>query len=984
MAVYKPSQFIPSLDEIDANQNNTFSCQVNTSGNPAKAYKLDILSIDSETTIYDGAATNLSPQVLNKGRLQIPNVSNTTSGMSKLVNGKDYQWGARIYDAIVGSTAQPKTLVCSGYLVGSTRYVLWTTTDYTTTPDALVMDRWIEFNMSNQSNYLPVPIPNPDNMVLPTGAYRERKQISWVENELGWNKNFIKIELEEPFTYNYKDETEFQVYLCSDQHTQTSVFIDPNDVIERGYYIEIYTPDGQTLLETKRKIMGYGESTGEVRVQDPFNSIPVNGQIFKIYSYDYVTATYTEQSFTSSNKVGGAPVAGTFKVVNNRWDSSKKQLFIQPNVNIKTDITNPNEIVFDNNGARVDINKTISTTVVPRKTTDTTFNPLDNSQWLLTSGTSPTSIIPSVSPKSYYKVYSDFMDTFPFSVFYARTTPTRVLQFKNANEMVGVDNPFITVNNDTAINWRDVTFNTTWTQIEGVEVKYYHYYLYDTNGDLVIESDDIYNSIMEWTFRGLTSGTETQPEHYSIKIKIVDQYDKEFTNEASFLVYYEVEQGIIPLDVSLNCDEHGMLVVPQAPVYVLTKDDGNMPTVDSRDLNSIEDYLQIPAGKVLNYVCMDDAEQTPIVITPDFSYFTKFQLTADFLKNIKKNNEETILKIAHATDISTGVAKDSVEYSLKIGGFETFYQDDNGVFHLNPNVGQIKLYKENNVTPIACFDGKSSYDLFENDVDKKLKKPTKVKYALQDASYGAYKSYEYLPRPYAGNLELNTDTIYTALNDSIFSGEIYRAGALYKWNGGNGYVQVTDSQYVYVETLNQVEGATYDSLGVPETCRSSDNITVGWTEFGTPYTVTAGNKKLRVKVTEATLQLDGRAPKTYSAQELMDRFISNINRLRTIEEKGYDKDDTRIEVNTLNMINSRISTALGLSLKSSYINAAGGASISSFYSIDNIQGYNDNIWVDCEELIAQNSEYLGTKWFNFYMTVVDNKVSCYISIVNNR
>ena len=984
MAVYKPSQFIPSLDEIDANQNNTFSCQVNTSGNPAKAYKLDILSIDGETTIYDGAATNLSSQVLNKGRLQIPNVSNTTSGMSKLVNGKDYQWGARIYDAIVGSTAQPKTLVCSGYLVGSTRYVLWTTTDYTTTPDALVMDRWIEFNMSNQSNYLPVPIPNPDNMVLPTGAYRERKQISWVENELGWNKNFIKIELEEPFTYNYKDETEFQVYLCSDQHTQTSVFIDPNDVIERGYYIEIYTPDGQTLLETKRKIMGYGESTGEVRVQDPFNSIPVNGQIFKIYSYDYVTATYTEQSFTSSNKVGGAPVAGTFKVVNNRWDSSKKQLFIQPNVNIKTDITNPNEIVFDNNGARVDINKTISTTVVPRKTTDTTFNPLDNSQWLLTSGTSPTSIIPSVSPKSYYKVYSDFMDTFPFSVFYARTTPTRVLQFKNANEMVGVDNPFITVNNDTAINWRDVTFNTTWNQIEGVEVKYYHYYLYDTNGDLVIESDDIYNSIMEWTFRGLTSGTETQPEHYSIKIKIVDQYDKEFTNEASFLVYYEVEQGIIPLDVSLNCDEHGMLVVPQAPVYVFTKDDGNIPTVDSRDLNSVEDYLQIPAGEVLNYVCMDDAEQTPIVITPDFSYFTKFQLTADFLKNIKKNNEETILKIAHATDISTGVAKDSVEYSLKIGGFETFYQDDNGVFHLNPNVGQIKLYKENNITPIACFDGKSSYDLFENDVDKKLKKPTKVKYALQDASYGAYKSYEYLPRPYAGNLELNTDTIYTALNDSIFSGEIYRAGVLYKWNGGNGYVQVTDSQYVYVETLNQVEGATYDSLGVPETCRSSDNITVGWTEFGTPYTVTAGNKKLRVKVAEATLSLDGGAPKTYSAQELMDRFISNINRLRTIEEKSYDKDDTRIEVNTLNMINSRIRTALGLSLKSSYINAAGGASISSFYSIDNIQGYNDNIWVDCEELIAQNSEYLGTKWFNFYMTVVDNKVSCYISIVNNR
>ena len=74
MAVYKPSQFIPSLDEIDANQNNTFSCQVNTSGNPAKAYKLDILSIDGETTIYDGAATNLSSQVSNLEQLPFPAV----------------------------------------------------------------------------------------------------------------------------------------------------------------------------------------------------------------------------------------------------------------------------------------------------------------------------------------------------------------------------------------------------------------------------------------------------------------------------------------------------------------------------------------------------------------------------------------------------------------------------------------------------------------------------------------------------------------------------------------------------------------------------------------------------------------------------------------------------------------------------------------------------------------------------------------------
>lgn len=151
---------------------------------------------------------------------------------------------------------------------------------------------------------------------------------------------------------------------------------------------------------------------------------------------------------------------------------------------------------------------------------------------------------------------------------------------------------------------------------------------------------------------------------------------------------------------------------------------------------------------------------------------------------------------------------------------------------------------------------------------------------MQEGSYGKYKSYEYLPRPYKESTVLNKNTIYTALNDSVYNGITYHAGALYKWDGNNNYIQITDTQYVYIETLNQVEGATYDSLGVPESCRYEDNITIGWKES------------------------------------------SNQN--------------------------------------------------------------DNNIWVDSEELIHQNSEYLSTKWFNFYMTVVNNNVSCYISIVNNK
>ena len=47
MAIYKPSNFYPNLEEIDLDENNTFSCQINTSGNSVKAYQLKFLTEDN-------------------------------------------------------------------------------------------------------------------------------------------------------------------------------------------------------------------------------------------------------------------------------------------------------------------------------------------------------------------------------------------------------------------------------------------------------------------------------------------------------------------------------------------------------------------------------------------------------------------------------------------------------------------------------------------------------------------------------------------------------------------------------------------------------------------------------------------------------------------------------------------------------------------------------------------------------------------------
>ena len=381
MSIYKASNLQPHLQEVDVEQNNTFSCQVNTSGTPVYAYKMDILSIDGEKEIYKGNAVELATPIENKEFLDIPNINKQATGMHDLDNGKDYQWKVRTYEAPVSSTQQPQTLVCSRFLTGSTRYVIWTNNS-----DQILMNRWVEFSTIGTNQLMPPPIPNSDNMVLPQEGetFIERKQISWVEKELGWDKNFTKIELEGEFTYNYINGTEFKIFQCSDKHTVNSIFVDPNDEIKLGCFVEIYR--ARTLIESRRKIVGYSNDTGEIRVQQPFSAIPQNGDTYKIYEYDLVNKEYKEIVFEDvSNKIGGEGIVDStnFKVITNCWDNNLKQLFIQPNINIKTDETNPNEIVFDNDGVRLDIVKRESSSVIPRKITDITFNKLDNTQWLL-------------------------------------------------------------------------------------------------------------------------------------------------------------------------------------------------------------------------------------------------------------------------------------------------------------------------------------------------------------------------------------------------------------------------------------------------------------------------------------------------------------------------------------------------------------------------------------------------------------------------
>ena len=106
MAIYKPSNFSPNLQEIDLNKTNEFSCQVNTSGESVQAYKIQILSGRGDEVILDGnnndkKGTDLNKPIKNKGFLKVSD--SVFKNQTELINGKDYQWGIRTYTAPISS-----------------------------------------------------------------------------------------------------------------------------------------------------------------------------------------------------------------------------------------------------------------------------------------------------------------------------------------------------------------------------------------------------------------------------------------------------------------------------------------------------------------------------------------------------------------------------------------------------------------------------------------------------------------------------------------------------------------------------------------------------------------------------------------------------------------------------------------------------------------------------------------------------------------
>lgn len=838
MAVFKPSNHSPNLSEIDLTQKNEFNCQVNTSGESIRAYKLQILSERGDEVICDGkkrtingvtyenAGIDCSP-IKNKGFLKISDISqgaDIISGKS-LENGKNYQWGLRTYGAPIGSKDQPRTIVCEGYIVGSTQYVIWvnmgdaTEKDRKVANDNLQSDRYIEFNIpkdqisdsilpfsenyNNSNNLKYPPIPNNSDK----SSYVKRQKINWVEKELGENKTVTKIECEENFDYNYKDGTPFDIYLCSDQHTPNSVFIDPNDQIELSNFIIIYnneedynaaikagdTPATASPKVTPRnkatKIYGYSSDTGEIRVRDPFDPVPINGNYYRIFEYDIVNKVYKEKTGGTQGKkqvIGGSPIQNTlFKVYSNKWTGTNKdeenRIFIQPNINIKTDATNPNELVFDDK-TRIDINQILDKTTYPNKIVDITFDKLDNTQWLLkgssfsvVQNSGNTLQIGTASyplPKTNYTVYTDFMDSAPYNMFYARLSPYLDIGYTNLNkkssslgkdEITDAENP-----ENKYVNYRDIYFRTPWhyfdDSIPTQDVKYYHYKLYDEDGTLIQESQDIYSvelfkkedgeyiSTLDWSFKGLESGIDkNNPKSYLIELIVTDEYGRDFISTTELKVYYDSYDGYVPLEVKQICEEQALQISANVPHCADTNSyidsEGNtINTVDEEDV--VGRKLIIPQGETLNYTTTRtvNGETVPIIIPENVALITRIQITNDFIEQIENGEDKEIIRFGNKRYTNKSNNEYVIdEYSLRVGNFNGFYKINEGTENEKyvKNDKQLKLswYKTNGETgqeipqPLNCFNNeKDNYqDIRKIDYKNfKFRGITTLKYNLQE------------------------------------------------------------------------------------------------------------------------------------------------------------------------------------------------------------------------------------------------------------
>ena len=161
-------------------------------------------------------------------------------------------------------------------------------------------------------------------------------------------------------------------------------------------------------------------------------------------------------------------------------------------------------------------------------------------------------------------------------------------------------------------------------------------------------------------------------------------------------------------------------------------------------------------------------------------------------------------------------------FQMTLGSFDSYYVTDDGTIVKNEGQFKFRFYKNEDTTPLTCFNGGTEdfYNIQLNDEYQEFVTAVNPRYAVQDSSlYTFITNFPLRPDP---------DVKYLLTNDIVYKGKMYYQGAYQ--NTGNGWQPITTEEYFFVETLNQIPGFTFDDLNVPTNARDADGNSLLYTD----------------------------------------------------------------------------------------------------------------------------------------------------------
>ena len=296
------------------------------------------------------------------------------------------------------------------------------------------------------------------------------------------------------------------------------------------------------------KIIGYDSDTGEIRLENETYRALTDTDLYEIWeryeeSGESTTEYYTRRlplaSETTEYLHIGGEVKANMPCLNTALET--KKLFIQPNINMKSD-ENFNPCLIFETGDRIDLTYQYDTNEnKDYNKRDKTIDILDNSQWIISTEDTPY----PTSCGSEYSIYTNYSDSFPENYFYARKIASDIqIKYVEASNYDEIDiNNYPMLGDDVLLSIPVVrTMDCMFVGIYNGEtaLKRYRFKIFDETDDIIEDTQDVYSNDICLRMNGLNNGST-----YTIYLEIEDQLGYIYRYKKQFIVQYSMATNVI-------------------------------------------------------------------------------------------------------------------------------------------------------------------------------------------------------------------------------------------------------------------------------------------------------------------------------------------------------------------------------------------------------------------------------------------------------